>query len=97
MATVVVAARALADAERLLQALRGTVGGASGRATIAIRTALAGLATHPLAGQPVDGDLRVLRISYGSTGTVAAYRYLVKDDEVRVLAFRRQRDLGIVP
>jgi plasmid stabilization system protein ParE len=97
MATVVLAPHALADVERLLEALRGTADGVGSRAALAIRTALAGLANHPLAGQPVGGELRLLRISSGSIGTVAAYRYLVPDDEVRVLAVRHQRELGIAP
>ena len=97
MATLVVAAGALADAERLLLELRATDPGVAGRAASALRTALAALANHPLAGSRLDGDIRALAIAVGTIGAVAAYRYVAPDDEVRVLAVRSQRELGITP
>jgi plasmid stabilization system protein ParE len=97
MARLVVAARALADAERLLNGLAETDPESAARAAAALRTALATLAAHPLAGDPLDGEIRGFRIAYGKIGAVAAYRYLIPADEIRVLALRPQRDLGIVP
>jgi len=66
-------------------------------AAIAIRTAVENLATHPLVGRRVEGDLRELVISYGATGYIALYRFLVRRDEVRVLALRHQREIGYLP
>jgi plasmid stabilization system protein ParE len=36
-------------------------------------------------------------ISYGHTGHVALYRFLVGRDEVRILAIRHQREVGFAP
>jgi len=33
----------------------------------------------------------------GATGYIALYRFLVPQDEVRVLAIRHQREIGFVP
>jgi plasmid stabilization system protein ParE len=41
----------------------------------AIRSAVENLATHPLIGRRVEGDLRELVISYGATGYIALYRF----------------------
>jgi len=38
-----------------------------------------------------------LVISYGQTGYLALYRFVVSQDEVRVLAIRHQRELGFLP
>ena len=51
------------------------------------------LASHPLAGRRVEGELRELVISYGKTGFVALYRFLPAADQVRVLTLRHQREL----
>jgi plasmid stabilization system protein ParE len=56
-----------------------------------------GLAAHPLLGRRIEGELRELVISCGRTGYLALYRFLVQRDEVRVLALRTQRELGVVP
>lgn len=63
----------------------------------AIRTAVDSLAAHPLLGRRIHGDIRELAISYGPTGYVALYRFLVPQDEVRVLAIRHQREIGFLP
>ena len=60
-------------------------------------TSLKSLELNPLLGRHASGDLRELVISTGPTGLVALYRYVVVRDEVRVLALRRQRDLGFRP
>jgi plasmid stabilization system protein ParE len=45
----------------------------------------------------VHGDVRELVISFGQTGYIALYRFVVPRDEVRVLAIRHQREIGFVP
>jgi len=45
----------------------------------------------------VHGDIRELVISLGQTGYIALYRFVVPQDEVRVLALRHQREIGFVP
>jgi plasmid stabilization system protein ParE len=63
----------------------------------AIRSAAANLAAHPLVGRRVEDDLRELVISYGVTGYIALYRFVVQRDEVRLLALRHQREVGYLP
>lgn len=55
------------------------------------------LGAHPLTGRRVEGELRELLISYGRTGYMALYRFVIARDEVRILALRRQRELGFLP
>jgi plasmid stabilization system protein ParE len=50
-----------------------------------------------LLGRRVHGDIRELVISFGQTGYIALYRFVVPQDEVRVLAIRHQREIGFVP
>jgi plasmid stabilization system protein ParE len=66
-------------------------------ASEAIRSAVAMLGAHPLLGKRVRGDIRELVISHGTTGYIALYRFLVPQDEVRILALRRQREIGFAP
>ena len=63
----------------------------------AIRSAVENLASHPLIGRRVEGDLRELVISYGATGFIALYRFDIQRDQVRVLALRHQREVGYLP
>jgi len=79
-------------AERLAEG-----GDAAKASASAIRSAVENLATHPLVGRRVEGDLRELVISYGATGYIALYRFIVQRDEVRVLALRHQREIGYLP
>ncbi len=51
----------------------------------AIQSAVDNLAAHPLVGHRVEGELRELIISYGQTGYVAFYRFVVSRKEVRIL------------
>ena len=97
MATVVHSARALTHLERAFESLRSEHPDAVGTASAAIRSAFDNLAAHPLVGRRVHGDIRELVISYGQTGYIALYRYLVPRDEIRVLAIRHQREIGFVP
>ena len=58
-----------------------------------IREAVETLSNHPLIGRTVAGELRELVISYGKTGYIALYRFLPAQDQVRIVAIRRQREL----
>ena len=97
MATVAYSARALANIEQAFEFLRDKSPPADFAATVVIRTAVETLATHPLIGRRIERDLRELVISYGESGYIAVYRFLVTSDEVRVLAIRRQREIGFIP
>ena len=83
MAQVVYSAHALENLERA--------------AASSIYSAVDNLATHPLVGRRVEGDLRELVISYGATGYIALYRFDIQRDQVRVLALRPQREIGYLP
>ncbi len=63
----------------------------------AIQSAVEMLAAHPLLGRRVEGELRELVISYGQTGYIALYRFVVSRQQVRILAIRHQRELGFLP
>jgi plasmid stabilization system protein ParE len=93
VATVIYSARALDHLERSFEHLAQSDPDAALRAAIAIRTAVEILVDHPLIGRPHEGDLRELVISFGRTGYVALYRFLPHIEQVRVLAFRHQREL----
>jgi plasmid stabilization system protein ParE len=93
VARIVYAPNALANLERAFVFLSEHDPTAATAAAKAIRTAVAGLADHPLIGRPIDRDLRELVISFGRTGYVALYRFVPARDEVRVLALRHQREL----
>ena len=97
MAQVVYSARSLAPIERALQLLRNKNPAAAIDAVTAIQSAVDILSAHPLVGHRIDGELRELIISYGQTGYVALYRFVVSRDAVRVLAIRHQRELGFLP
>jgi plasmid stabilization system protein ParE len=97
VATVVYSARSLDHIERAFQFLRLENPSAALTAVAAIRSAVNNLAAHPLVGRRLEGELRELIISYGQTGYVALYRFVISRDEVRVLAMRHQRELGFLP
>jgi plasmid stabilization system protein ParE len=63
----------------------------------AIQSAVENLTAHPLVGRRLEGDLRELVISFGVTGHIALYRFVVQQDQVRVLALRPQREIGFLP
>ena len=97
MATVVYSARVLPQLERALEILESADPQAAGAAAGAIGSAVETLAAHPLLGRRVHGDIRELVISYGQTGYIALYRFVIPQDEVRVLAIRNQREIGFLP
>ncbi len=45
----------------------------------------------------ITKDGSELVISFGATGYIALYRFVVQLDEVRVLALRQQREIGYLP
>jgi plasmid stabilization system protein ParE len=97
VAQVVYSAQSLGHIERAFQFLRDKNPAAALDAVTAIQSAADNLAAHPLIGRRIEGELRELIISYGQTGYVALYRFVVSRDEVRILAIRHQRELGFLP
>jgi plasmid stabilization system protein ParE len=97
VAQVVYSARSLDHIERAFQFLREKNPDAALDAVTAIQSAVDSLRAHPLIGRRIEGELRELVISYGQTGYLALYRFVVSQDEVRVLAIRHQRELGFLP
>ena len=97
MATIVYSARSLTHLERAIAHLRTATPEAAVVGAQAIRSAIENLASHPLLGRRVHGDIRELVISYGATGHIALYRFLVPQDEIGFLAIRHQRELGFIP
>jgi plasmid stabilization system protein ParE len=97
VATVVYSARSLNHLERAFESLRKENPGAEVAAAQAFRSAVDNLGAHPLLGRRIHADIRELVISYGATGYIALYRFLVPRDEIRILAIRHQREIGFVP
>jgi plasmid stabilization system protein ParE len=97
MAQVVYSARLLAHIDRAFHFLRDQNPAAAHDAVTAIQSAVNNLSAHPLIGRRIEGELRELVVSYGQTGYVALYRFLVAKDEMRILAIRHQRELGFQP
>lgn len=97
MAQVVYSARALLHIERAFQFLRDKDPIAALNAVTAIQSAVDNLKAHPFVGRRIEGEVRELIISYGHSGYVALYRFVLSQDEVRVLAIRPQREVGFQP
>jgi addiction module RelE/StbE family toxin len=97
VATVVYSRQALDHIERAFEFLRDKNPDAAQNAVRAIQSAVDNLAAHPLVGRRLEGELRELIISYGHSGYVALYRFVISSDEVRVLAIRHQREVGFLP
>lgn len=97
MAKVVYSRRALDHIERTFEFLRDKDSNAAQNAVQAITSGVKNLAAHPLVGRRLEGELRELIISYGHSGYVALYRFVLPTDEVRILAIRHQREIGFSP
>jgi plasmid stabilization system protein ParE len=97
VAEVAYSARALEHIERTLTKLMEENPAAADAAKIAIRSAIETLASHPLVGRRIQGDIRELVISYGASGYIALYRFSVRQSQVQVLALRHQREIGYSP
>jgi plasmid stabilization system protein ParE len=79
-------------AEALSRAERG--GHPCSQAGANIIDATVVLARHPMIGRSVEGGLRELVISHGSSGYGALYRFIPSEDQVQVLASRHRREAG---
>jgi len=97
VASIVYSSRSLDHLERAFGLMREENPEAAATAADAICSAVENLGAHPLLGRRVHGDIRELVISYGATGYIALYRFRIPQDEIRVLAIRRQREIGFVP
>ena len=97
MAQIVYSARALENLDRAFTTPSSEGLAAEAAAADAIESAVNNLAAHPLVGRRVEGDLRELVISFGATGYIALYRFVVQEDQVRVLGLRHQREIGYLP
>jgi plasmid stabilization system protein ParE len=97
VATIVYSAGSLGHLERAFESQGRENPEAALAAADAICSAVGNLGTHPLLGRRVHRDIRELVISYGATGYIALYRFLIPQDEIRVLALRHQREIGFVP
>ncbi len=97
VATIVYSSRSLDHLEQAFEFLHNENPGTTVAAADAICSAVENLGAHPLLGRRVHGDIRELVISYGATGYIALYRFMVPRDEIRVLALRHQREIGFVP
>jgi plasmid stabilization system protein ParE len=93
VARVVYSRNALANLERAFDFLAEHDPDAAVNAAGAIQSAVDALASHPLMGRRLRGEIRDLVISFGRTGYVALYRFVPARNEVRVLAIRHQREL----
>ena len=93
MAQIIYSTRALDDLQRAFDFLLESDRGSAIEAAAAIRHAVDALAQHPLIGRTTPGGLRELVISYGRTGYVALYQFVVEREEIRILAIRHQREL----
>jgi plasmid stabilization system protein ParE len=97
MAQVVYSARSLIHTGHVFQVLRDKNPAAARDAVTAIQSAVDNLAAHPLSGPRIEAEVRELVISYGQTGYIALFRFVVPQNEVRILAIRHQRELGFQP
>jgi plasmid stabilization system protein ParE len=97
VAKVVYSARALENLDRAFTSPPAEGPAAEAAAADAIESAVNNLAAHPLVGRRVEGDIRELVISFGATGYIALYRFVVQEDQVRVLGLRHQREIGYLP
>lgn len=97
MAEIVYSARGLENLAHTFDLLLAEIPPATLAAAVAIQSAVENLAAHPLTGRRIEGDLRELVISFGATGYIALYRFVVQQDQVRVLALRHQREIGYLP
>lgn len=97
LAKVVYSRRALDHIERAFGLLRDQDPEAGLDAVTAIQSAVENLAAHPLVGHRLEGELREMIVSYGPSGYIALYRFVIARDEVRVLAIRHQREMGFQP
>lgn len=97
MAQVAYSAEALGHLERAFGFMLERDPQAAAGSVQAVASAVDALALHPLLGRRIDGEIRELVVSYGQTGYLVLYRFVVLHDDIRILAIRHQRELGYAP
>lgn len=97
MAQIIYSERALENLAHAFEFLLAENPETALAAADAVQSAVDNLAAHPLVGGRVEADIRELVISFGATGYIALYRFVVQQDEVRLLALRLQREIGYLP
>jgi plasmid stabilization system protein ParE len=94
MAQVIYSDEAFTDFERIVEFLLETSPEVAKQALENIRSAIGILEAHPFIGRRVDGRIRELVISQGTTGYLALYQFDPAFDVVRILRVRHQREAG---
>ena len=94
MAEVVYSAAALADLERIFNALEADDPTLAANSSAMIRAAVRELGDRPQQGRAAEAGLRERAISRGRTGYVVLYRLLELDDVVLIDAIRHRHDAG---
>lgn len=94
MAQVVFSPEALADLERLTEFLIEKSPEAAVDTLGLVLDATRILASHPMVGRRVEGEMRELVISRGVSGYLGLYAFDPARDVVRVLRLRHQREAG---
>lgn len=96
MSSVIVTPNAQKGLERCREFLADVAPGSERKAFQVISVALRALEQFPDAGRrdEVDQDLRELVIPFGGSGYVALYHYEEISDQVLILAFRHQKEVG---
>jgi plasmid stabilization system protein ParE len=97
VAEIVYSPRVFEHLERAFEFLAETNPAAGLAAPAAIRSAVETLAAHPLIGRRAEGELRELVVSFGATGFIVLYRFVIQQNQVRILALRHQREVGYQP
>ena len=94
MAQVVFSPEALADLERLTEFLIEKSPEAAVDTLGLVLDATRILASHPMVGRRVEGEMRELVISRGNSGYLGLYVFDAAHDVVRILRLRHQREAG---
>lgn len=97
MTRLVLAPRALADIERLIDVLLESEPHSAAATGRLLMHGLSILKNHPLVGRKLADGFRELVISRGRTGYLALYDYDVAGDIAVVLAIRHQREQARAP
>jgi plasmid stabilization system protein ParE len=93
LAKIGFSAPALEDFERVVDVYTKDDPHLAAQQVAAIRSGVEILAHHPFVGRVVRHGLRELVISRGKTGFLVLYRFLPRQDTVRILRIRHQREL----
>lgn len=94
MATVRLAARALADLERIFEFIAARNPGRALAVIESVRDGIDVLARHPLVGRRVENGMREIVVGRGTATYVAKYRWYPQSEQALVLAIRHAREAG---